>query len=72
MVFLGTAPDRIVLTAKFNALSGSGVGNWEILTTLAFVTIIVPPIVFFLAATLFRARAACRLGERKLRQCNRL
>ena len=47
MVFLGTAPDQIVLTAKLNALLGSRGGNWEILTTSAFVTIIVPLIVFF-------------------------
>ncbi|BCG76852.1 carbohydrate ABC transporter permease [Mesorhizobium sp. 113-3-3] len=47
MVFLGTAPDQIVLTAKLNALLGSRGGNWEILTTSAFITIIVPLIVFF-------------------------
>jgi len=47
MVLLGTAPDQIVLTAKLNALLGSRCGNWEILTTSAFVTIIVPLIVFF-------------------------
>ncbi|WP_192253539.1 carbohydrate ABC transporter permease [Mesorhizobium silamurunense] len=47
MVFLGTAPDQIVLTAKLNALLGSRGGNWEILTTSAFVTIVVPLIVFF-------------------------
>ncbi|MDG4853131.1 MULTISPECIES: carbohydrate ABC transporter permease [unclassified Mesorhizobium] len=47
MVFLGTAPDQIVLTAQLNALLGSRGGNWEILTTSAFITIIVPLIVFF-------------------------
>ncbi|MDX8526436.1 carbohydrate ABC transporter permease [Mesorhizobium sp. MSK_1335] len=47
MVFLGTAPDQIVLTAKLNALLGSRGGNWEILTTSAFITIIVPLTVFF-------------------------
>jgi alpha-glucoside transport system permease protein len=47
MVFLGTAPDQVVLTAKLNALLGSRGGNWEILTTSAFITIIVPLIVFF-------------------------
>ncbi|WP_027169215.1 carbohydrate ABC transporter permease [Mesorhizobium sp. WSM3224] len=47
MVFLGTAPDQIVLTAKLNALLGSRGGNWEILTTSAFITIIVPLAVFF-------------------------
>lgn len=47
MVFLGTEADQIVLTAKLNALLGSRGGDWEILTTSAFVTIIVPLVVFF-------------------------
>ena len=47
MVFLGTEQDQIVLTARLNALLGSRGGDWEILTTSAFVTIIVPLIVFF-------------------------
>lgn len=47
MVFLGTDADQIVLTARLNALLGSRGGDWEILTTSAFVTIIVPLIVFF-------------------------
>jgi alpha-glucoside transport system permease protein len=47
IVFLGTEADQIVLTAKLNALLGSRGGDWEILTTSAFVTIIVPLIVFF-------------------------
>jgi alpha-glucoside transport system permease protein len=47
MVFLGTEADQIVLTARLNALLGSRGGDWEILTTSAFVTIIVPLIVFF-------------------------
>ena len=47
MVFLGTESGQIVLTAKLNALLGSRGGDWEILTTSAFITIIVPLIVFF-------------------------
>ncbi len=47
MVFLGTEADQIVLTAKLNALLGSRGGDWEILTTSAFVTILVPLVVFF-------------------------
>jgi len=47
MVFLGTDAEQIVLTARLNALLGSRGGDWEILTTSAFVTIIVPLIVFF-------------------------
>ncbi len=47
MVFLGSGADQLVLTGKLNALLGSRGGDWEILTTSAFVTIIVPLIVFF-------------------------
>ena len=47
MVFLGSGSSQLVLTGKLNALLGSRGGDWEILTTSAFVTIIVPLIVFF-------------------------
>jgi alpha-glucoside transport system permease protein len=47
MVFLGSGADQLVLTGKLNALLGSRGGDWEILTTSAFVTIIVPLAVFF-------------------------
>jgi ABC-type glycerol-3-phosphate transport system permease component len=47
MVFLGTDKDHLVLTGALNALLGSRGGNWEILTASAFVTIIVPLLVFF-------------------------
>ena len=47
MVFLRTDADQLVLTAKLNNLLGSRGGDWEILTTSAFVTIIVPLVVFF-------------------------
>lgn len=47
MVFLGSSSDQLVLTGKLNALLGSRGGDWEILTTSAFITIIVPLIVFF-------------------------
>lgn len=47
MVFLGSGSDQLVLTGKLNALLGSRGGDWEILTTSAFVTIILPLIVFF-------------------------
>ena len=40
------ARTRLVLTGKLNLLGSRG-GNWEILTASAFVTIIVPLIVFF-------------------------
>jgi len=47
MVFLGTGKDQLVLTGSLNALLGSMGGKWEILTASAFITIIVPIIVFF-------------------------
>ncbi|MBN9036955.1 MAG: carbohydrate ABC transporter permease [Rhizobiales bacterium] len=47
IVFLGSGADQLVLTGKLNALLGSRGGDWEILTTSAFVTIIVPLLVFF-------------------------
>ncbi|MCF6369576.1 carbohydrate ABC transporter permease [Rhizobium halophilum] len=47
MVFLGTSRDQVVLTGALNALLGSMGGNWEILAASAFITIIVPVLVFF-------------------------
>lgn len=47
IVFLGSGADQLVLTGKLNALLGSRGGNWEILTASAFVTIVVPLLVFF-------------------------
>ncbi len=46
IVFLGAGSDQLVLTGKLNALLGSRGGDWEILTTSAFITILVPLIVF--------------------------
>jgi alpha-glucoside transport system permease protein len=47
IVFLGSGEDQLVLTGRLNALLGSRGGNWEILTASAFITIIVPLLVFF-------------------------
>ena len=47
LMAFGSTTDQLVLTGKLNALLGSRGGDWEILTTSAFVTIIVPLIVFF-------------------------
>ncbi len=47
LVFLGKSPDQIVLTSKLRELIGSRADNWEILTSSAFVSIIVPLLVFF-------------------------
>jgi alpha-glucoside transport system permease protein len=47
LVFLGKAPDQVVLTIKLNDLLGSRGESWEILTASAFVSIAVPVMVFF-------------------------
>ncbi|MGN6549655.1 MAG: carbohydrate ABC transporter permease [Pararhizobium sp.] len=47
LVFLGTGNDKLVLTARLVNLLGSRGNNWEILTASAFITIVVPLIVFF-------------------------
>ncbi|MBP2235607.1 alpha-glucoside transport system permease protein [Sinorhizobium kostiense] len=47
IVFLGTGNDQLVLTGRLVNLLGSRGGNWEILTASAFITIVVPLIVFF-------------------------
>lgn len=47
LVFLGKSPDQIVLTSKLRELIGSRADNWEILTSSAFVSIVVPLLVFF-------------------------
>ena len=47
MVFLGNGEEELVLTGRLREMLGSRGGNWEILTASAFVTIIVPLVVFF-------------------------
>ena len=47
MVFLGAQDRQLVLTGKLVSLLGSRGNNWEILTAGAFITIVVPLIVFF-------------------------
>jgi alpha-glucoside transport system permease protein len=47
MVFLGAQENKLVLTGKLVSLLGSRGSNWEILTAGAFVTILVPLVVFF-------------------------
>ena len=46
LVFLGKQDDQIVMTSKLRELLGSRGDNWEILTSSAFVSIIVPLVVF--------------------------
>ncbi len=47
LVFLGKGDDQIVLTSSLRELLGSRGDNWEILTSGAFISIIVPLMVFF-------------------------
>lgn len=47
LVFLGQAEDQIVLTAQLRALLGTRGSNWEVLTAGAFITIVLPLVVFF-------------------------
>ncbi|WP_110753670.1 carbohydrate ABC transporter permease [Phyllobacterium leguminum] len=47
LVFLGSGNDQLVLTGRLVNLLGSRGSDWEILTAAAFVTIVVPLIVFF-------------------------
>lgn len=47
LVFLGAQDDRMVLTARLVNLLGEYGNNWELLTAAAFISIIVPLIVFF-------------------------
>ena len=47
MVFLGSGSDQLVLTGRLVSLLGTQGDNWELLTSGAFISIIVPLIVFF-------------------------
>ncbi|QMV03088.1 ABC transporter permease subunit [Devosia sp. D6-9] len=47
LVFLGAQDDKLVLTGKLVNLLGSRGDKWEILTAGAFITMVVPLIVFF-------------------------
>lgn len=47
IVFLGQSEGQLVLTGALRKLLGSRGDNWEILTSSAFISIIVPLIVFF-------------------------
>jgi alpha-glucoside transport system permease protein len=47
LVFLGTKPDVVVVTARLSELVGSRGQDWHLLTAGAFVSMVVPLIVFF-------------------------
>ena len=46
LVFLDKMPSEIVLTSRLREMLGEFSQNWEILTTSAFVSMIVPLLVF--------------------------
>ncbi len=46
LVFFGKRDNQIVMTSKLRELLGSRGDNWEILTSSAFISIIVPLVVF--------------------------
>ena len=46
-VFLGTNEDQLVMTGRLRELLGSRGGDWEILAASAFISIVVPLVVFF-------------------------
>ncbi len=47
LVFLGTGSDTAILTAQLNELVGSRGEDWHLLTAGAFVSMVVPLVVFF-------------------------
>ena len=47
LVFLGAQDDKVVLTGRLVNLLGTQGDNWEMLTAGAFISIVVPLIVFF-------------------------
>ena len=47
LVFLGKGDDQIVLTSRLREMLGSRGENWELLTSSAFISILVPLFVFF-------------------------
>jgi len=53
LVFLGKQDNQIVLTSKLRELLGSRGDNWEILTSSAFISIVVPLLVFFVLQRYF-------------------
>lgn len=46
-VFLGASDEQLVMTGRLRELLGSRGGDWEILAASAFISIVVPLIVFF-------------------------
>ena len=47
LIFLGTSPEKSVLTARLAELVGSKGQDWHVLTAGAFLTMVMPLIVFF-------------------------
>ena len=53
LIFLGSQPDRKVLSIYLSEMSGPYGNDWQLLTSSAFISIIVPLLVFFLLQRYF-------------------
>lgn len=53
LVFLGTGPNQTLLTTRLSELVGSRGQDWHVLTAGAFVTMIMPLIIFFMLQRYF-------------------
>jgi alpha-glucoside transport system permease protein len=47
LVFLGTGPEVAIVTSRLTELVGSRGQGWHILTAGAFITMIIPLVLFF-------------------------
>ena len=63
LIFLGGNPEYKVVTQRMAAIVGSFGDDWQLLTAGAFVSMLLPLVVFILSAALLRARHAGRFGK---------
>ena len=63
LIFIGAKPDNQVVTQRLAEIVGSRGDDWHLLTAGAFVSMLLPLLVFFCAAALLRPRAAVRLRQ---------
>jgi ABC-type glycerol-3-phosphate transport system permease component len=63
LVFLGTSIDVALVTTRLAEMVGSRGQDWYVLTSGAFLTMIMPLTVFFWPAALFRARNDGRIRQ---------
>ncbi len=63
LVYLGVSSDVAVMPARLNELVGTRGDQWHILTAAAFITMVVPLLVFLASAALLRARDPHRIRQ---------